>query len=79
MDGLESAASSTPSVGPHPHFFFFLKKKGDKCEKTLHQAHPKLHKHELDREKKRMNFVLGEILMAATKHTRKNDLLHISL
>ena len=35
---------------------------GEKCEKPRTQAHPELQNHELDREKMRMNSVLGENL-----------------
>ena len=56
--GSSAEAVPTSSAEVVSHFFDF----GEKCEKPRTQAHPELQKHELDREKKRMNSVLGENL-----------------
>ena len=59
MDGLTLAGTLGLECGPTVALFLFW---GKVRKKPCHQAHPKLHEHELDREKKRMNFVLGENL-----------------
>ena len=59
VDEVQSALSSDPECGPNVALFSF----GEKCEeRTLHQAHPGLHEHQLESAKKRMNSVLGENL-----------------
>ena len=65
---LECGGSSDPECGGTVAFF----DPGEKCEKPHSQAQPNHHKHELDREKKRMNFVLEENLEGLHREYRRS-------
>ena len=57
---MGSTRGAVPTPECEPNFALFILWKSAK--KNLHQAHPGLQEHELERAKKRMNSVLGENL-----------------
>ena len=70
MDGLTLAGTLRLERGPDFALFYF----GEKCEKPLHQAHPRLQKYQLECAKKSMISDLAKILKASTGNV--NNLLH---
>ena len=70
MDGLDSGGSSDPECGPNFALFFEMLEKVRK--KTLHQAHLRLHEHELEHATKRMNSVLGENLEGLHRENKRS-------